>query len=46
MKVERSKIEFPLWRKKGDSSLLKNTESVESVNISDYVLKNKAIDKN
>ncbi len=31
---------------RGYASLLKNTESVESVNISNYVLKNKAIDKN
>ena len=46
MKVERSNIKFPLWRKKVDSSLLKNSESIESINISDYILKNKAIDKN
>lgn len=46
MKEERSKIEFPLLRKKVDASLLKNSGSVESVSISDYVLKNKTIDKN
>ena len=42
--------EVPFWEFlvliRGYASLLKNSESIDSINISDYVLKNKAIDKN
>lgn len=41
---DRISLERVLIR--GYASLLKNTQSIESINISDYVLKNKAIDKN
>ena len=37
MKVERSKIEFPLWRKKVDSSLLKTVWSISLLDISKHL---------
>ena len=43
---ERDRVLLERFLIRGYASLLKNSESIESINISDYVLKNKVIDKN